>query len=120
MGELADFKDRIKRYYAFTHNEMKGMAIAILVIAFIISFKEWGAGNVFDPATGLFNFFNAVLIVALSFLLHDTGQRLWALAIGYRIEYLLASSPRRDVGLGLIGMGGSRGILSCSHHCQGG
>lgn len=86
MGEIADFFDKIRRYYKFTHHEVRGIIIAILVIAFIISFKEWGRTS-FDAAAGIYNLFNAVLIVALSILIHDFGQRVWGLAIGYRIEY---------------------------------
>lgn len=86
MGELVDYMDRIKRFYKFTPYEIKGLTISILVIAFIISFKEWGS-NKFDLAAGLFNLFNAVLIAALSILVHDMGQRLWGLAIGYRVEF---------------------------------
>ena len=86
MAEIVDLFDKIKRYYKFTPYELRGLIIAILVVAFIISFKEWGT-NTFDLKIGLFNLFNAILIVALSILIHDAGQRIWGLAIGYRIEY---------------------------------
>ena len=86
MGEIDDFFDKIRRYYKFTAYEIRGLAIAIFVIAFIISFKEWGAAS-FDLIAGLYNLFNAVLIVALSVLIHDLGQRMWGLSIGYRIEF---------------------------------
>ena len=90
MGEIVDFKDKVSKYYKFTRSEIIGLAISIIVIAFIISFKNWGT-TAFNAASGLFNFFNAILIVALSVLVHDTGQRLWALSIGYRIEFKLWS-----------------------------
>ena len=86
MGALVDLNDKIKRYYKFTSHELRGFIIAILVIAFIISFKEWGASS-FNLGEGLFNLFNSVLIVALSLLFNDAGKRIWGLAIGYRIEY---------------------------------
>ena len=86
MAEILDLMDKIKRYYKFTQHELRGLVIAVLVIAFIISFKEWGATS-FDLTAGLYNLFNAILIVALSILVHDSGQRIWALAIGYRLEY---------------------------------
>ncbi len=87
MGEIVDLADKIKRYYKFTPSELKGLIIAILVTSFVISFKEWGVGSVFDFKAGLFNFFNAILIVALSFLVHLSAQRVWALATGYRHEF---------------------------------
>ncbi len=86
MAEILDLADKIKKYYKFTEHELRGLVIAILVIAFIISFKEWGTAS-FDLAAGLYNLFNAILIVALSILVHDAGQRIWALAIGYRLEF---------------------------------
>lgn len=90
MAEIVDLADKIKRYYKFTKHEVRGLAIAIFAIAFIISFKEWGASS-FDFISGLYNLFNAVLIVALSILVHDAGQRIWGLAIGYRIEFKIWS-----------------------------
>ena len=86
MAEIVDLTDKIRRYYKFTPHELRGLIIAILIVAFIISFKEWGTAS-FDPAAGFYNLFNAILIVALSILVHDAGQRIWGLAIGYRIEF---------------------------------
>lgn len=86
MGELVDLVDKIKRYYKFTRYELRGLIISILVIAFIISFNEWGTAK-FDFGVGFYNLFNAMLIVALSILVHDAGQRIWGLAIGYRVEF---------------------------------
>ena len=86
MGEIVDLIGKIKKYYQFTRKELIGVIISIFVTAFIISFKEWGS-TTFNAAVGLYNLFNAVLIVALSILVHDAGQRIWGLAIGYRIEY---------------------------------
>lgn len=86
MGAVVDLLDKIRRYYKFTAHEARGLVISILVISFIISFKEWGTAR-FDFGEGIFNLFNAILIVALSVLIHDAGQRIWGLAIGYRIEF---------------------------------
>ena len=87
MAEIVDLIDKIKRYYKFTPSELKGLVISIIVVAFIISFNDWGVGSVFDAKAGLLNFFNAILIVALSFLVHLSAQRVWALATGYRHEF---------------------------------
>jgi len=87
MGEIVDLVDKIKRYFKFTPLEIRSLIIAILVIAFIISFKEWGYGKDFSVGVGLFNFFNAILIVALSFSVHISIQRIWSLGTGYRLEW---------------------------------
>ena len=86
MGDVADFADKIRRYYKFTPHEIRGLVISVAVVGFIISFKEWGAAS-FDFRTGIYNLLNAVLIAALSMLVHDAGQRLVGLAIGYRVEF---------------------------------
>ena len=86
MGELIDLKDKIKKYYKFRKSEITGLIFAILVIGFIISFKEWGTDD-FNARLGTINFFNSALIVALSFLVHDAGQRIWGLAIGFKVQY---------------------------------
>lgn len=86
MAELVDLIDKLKKYYTFTKHEARGYAVAILAVAFIISFREWGT-NQFNLTAGLFNLFNSILIVALSILVHDAGQRIWGLAIGYKIEF---------------------------------
>lgn len=86
MAEIVDLTDKIKRYYKFTSYEIRGLIISILAIAFIISFDEWGTAN-FNFSVGLYNLFNSVLIVALSILAHDAGQRLFGLIVGYRVEF---------------------------------
>jgi len=87
MGEIVDLWDKIKRYFIFTPLELRNLAIAILVVAFIISFSDWGTGNQINIGLGLFNFFNAILIVTLSFLIHISAQRVWALGTGFRLEW---------------------------------
>jgi len=86
MGEVIDLKDKVKRYYSFTNGEIVGLVSSIVLIAFMISFKDWGT-EIFDASAGFVNFFNAILMVALSILVHDAGQRIVGLVIGFRIEY---------------------------------
>jgi len=90
MGDVVDLSDKIKKYFKFTPLEIRSLIIAILVIAFIISFRDWGRAS-FDLTLGLFNYFNAILIVALSFLIHISVQRIWALGTGYRLEWKMWS-----------------------------
>ena len=87
MGMPVDLWDKLKRYFAFTPNEIKGLTMAIFATAFIISFNDWGRGSEVNIISGLFNFFNAILIVALSFLVHISVQRIWSLGTGYRLEW---------------------------------
>lgn len=91
MREIVDLRDKIRRYYGFTPLEARSLAIAILVTAFVFSFKEWGYGSAFDFKIGFLNYFNAILIVALSFLVHISMQRIWALGTGFRLEWKMWS-----------------------------
>lgn len=86
MAEVVDLIDKVKRYYRFTPSELRGLLITTLVLAFVISFREWG-GVEFNLAVGFSNFLIAVLIVGVSLLIHTSGQRVWSLAAGYRLEY---------------------------------
>jgi len=90
MGDVVDLSDKIKKYFKFTPLEIRSLIIAILVIAFIISFRDWGRAS-FDLTLGLFNYFNAILIVALSLLIHISVQRIWSLGTGYRLEWKMWS-----------------------------
>ena len=87
MGEIVDLVDKTKKYYAFTPAELRGFVISILIIAFVISFKEWGKGADVELGYGLFSFFNAALIVALSMLAHYSVQKIISLHAGFRVEY---------------------------------
>src|SRR3989338_1912928 len=87
MAEVVDLADKIKRYFMFTPLEIRSLIIAVLITAFVFSFREWGYGDNFSLRIGVFNYFNAILIVGLSFLVHISIQRIWSLGIGYRQEW---------------------------------
>lgn len=87
MYSFFDLKDKIKRYFAFSNEEIKGMVVATLIIGFIISFKEWGHGDEFDAMVGLKNLFSSILIVALAMIAHQTGQRIAGLHAGFQVQW---------------------------------
>ncbi len=86
MPALTDLKGKIKKYYKFTPSELRGLIISIIVLSFIISFKEWGKAE-FSLTAGLFNWFNAVLIVTLAFIVYSAAQKIAGLSVGFRVEY---------------------------------
>jgi Zn-dependent protease len=86
---LSDLKDKIKRYYKFSDEELKALIITIAVIAFIVSFRNWGPGHEFQFFTGLKNLFISLILVAIVVLVHDAGQRIAALDAGFLLEYKL-------------------------------
>ncbi len=84
MGERT-YIDTIRRYFWFSGRELRGLAVVVLVFAFIFSFREWGVDK-FDVVVGFGNFFMAVIIVALVIFIHEAGQRLTALKVGLKTE----------------------------------
>ncbi|MAG08065.1 hypothetical protein CMO89_01210 [Candidatus Woesearchaeota archaeon] len=85
---ITDLKDKLKRYFMFSREEIKNFIIIILILAFIVSFKDWGAKE-FELLVGLRNLFNAVLIVTLAVLAHASAQRIAGLQVGIRVEHRL-------------------------------
>ncbi len=76
----------IKKYYGFDRHELKGIAVSIIVLAFIVSFNEWGVEK-FDFFYGLRNYINAALILTLTFLVYQSAQRITALKSGFKAEW---------------------------------
>ena len=85
---MSDLKDKLEKYFMFSRTEVKDLIITILILAFIVSFKEWGAKE-FDILIGMRNLFNAVLIMTLVVLVHISAQRVAGLHVGIRVEYKL-------------------------------
>ena len=78
--------DVIRRYFKFSAEEIRALIISTLLIAFIVSFNEWGA-TTFNALVGLRNLFNAVLIVLLGLLFHISLQRIAGLMLGFKVEF---------------------------------
>ena len=108
MGELHDLKAKIKKYYRFSPAELRGIIISILVIGFIISFREWGVGKTVDVSAGFFNWFNSILLAALTLLTFFSAQKIAALQAGLNVEYRMSMWA---LGFGLILSFVSRGYL---------
>jgi len=87
MGEFVDLGAKIKKYYKFTPSELNGFLISVFILAFVISFKDWGRGSNIQPLVGIVNLFNAILIVGLSLLVSISVRKIAALQTGLRAEY---------------------------------
>ena len=77
--------DTVKRYFRFSKQEIKALSVVVLVFAFIFSYNEWGYEK-FDFFIGLKNFIRAIIIVGLGVFIHEAGQRLAALKVGFKTE----------------------------------
>lgn len=79
--------DRVKRFYWYSPQEMRALFTAILMMSFMASFSEWGVGDVFNAKAGMFNWFNAFLIMGSAMLVQTSVQRFVALSSGFRGEF---------------------------------
>jgi Zn-dependent protease len=88
MYSFNDLKDKIKRYFKFSKDEVLALIITILAYAFIISFRQWGPtpGKV-ELAYGLKNMFLGILIMTITVIPHISLQRISGLNVGFRVEY---------------------------------
>lgn len=82
-------RSRIHQYYGFTRKELQDLLIAVIVTGFVFSFRDWGAGTAVDILTGIRNLIIVTALAALSYLVHESGHRLSALAVGFKAEFKL-------------------------------
>ncbi|TKJ17471.1 hypothetical protein CEE44_02970 [Candidatus Woesearchaeota archaeon B3_Woes] len=94
MGEMVmfsfrNFISKFRHYFRFNKSEIEASVISVLVLAFIVSFGEWGAGDAFDFNVGLINLFESIIIVGIVLGSHLIVIKLIALYWGYRAEFKL-------------------------------
>lgn len=66
--------------------EIRETIISIIIIAFILSFREWG-DETFNFVTGITNFGIALVFTAIAMIVNQLGQRIIATYYGYDPEY---------------------------------
>ena len=81
MEEFHDIVDKTKRYSKFTPSELRNVLVTIIILSFIIAFRQFN----------LINIINSLIIVTISILVHLMAQRISGLSVGYRSEYKLWS-----------------------------
>ena len=87
MYGFYNLQDKIKRYFRLNEKELRGFLITTFVLALCLSFRQWGYGNKVNIAVGLVNLLNAFLITLLAMLVHVSAQKIYALELGYSVEY---------------------------------
>lgn len=83
-----NYKDKLKKYFWFSREELTHFGIVVLVLALIYSWNDWGT-DTFDIAFGFKNLLIAILLIGITVFVHHSGQRLYALARGFRAEQKL-------------------------------
>ena len=76
----------VRKYFRFSADEIKSFIATAILLGFMFSFREWGAGA-FDVRAGFFNWFNSIIVVAFALFIYLSAQRLMAIRKGYRVEY---------------------------------
>ncbi len=90
MEHPRNFFWNLKRYgLKLSADEIKGAVITIIMIAFVLSFREWG-GDTFSFVIGIKNFIIAIVLTAVAFTLNQFGQRWIAVYYGYNPEYKMS------------------------------
>lgn len=79
---------RIREHFRFSKAEISGLIPAILVTAFIFSFRDWGAEQ-FEIGVGLQNLFILIIVAAISFFFRFSCQKIYGLAEGYKVDFKL-------------------------------
>src|SRR3989338_5903931 len=87
-----ELRARIKDYFSFEKQELVILIPAIFITAFMFSFCNWGEGGCgvksnFQFWTGFWNLVLVSFIVAFSFLVRFSWQKIYALKEGYRAEF---------------------------------
>lgn len=85
---LRNYLDKLKRYFWFSKEEWLSYCIAIIGLALIYSWTQWGEQR-FDLNIGLKNFGIALILVGITVFIHHTGQRMTALWFGLRAQQRL-------------------------------
>ncbi len=86
MTSQKELLSRLKDFFTFTSQERNSLALAVLVMAFIFSFRDWGE-EVFSLSTGLRHFFLMLLVVAIGIFFRLSCQKIYALSNGYQAEF---------------------------------
>lgn len=86
MVSLKESVARIKTFFRFGQDELLGLILAIIVTAFIFSFRDWGKEQ-FSFNLGLLHFVVMILVASLSFFFRFSCQKMYALSEGYLAKF---------------------------------
>jgi len=86
MVSTKDLIARAQAEFRFSKLEIIGILVAVVVAAFVFSFRDWGV-DTFDAVVGVKNLCAVILIAAISFFFRITCQKLYGLAEGHKAEF---------------------------------
>jgi len=80
-----DWMDRIRRYFAFSRNELVALLISIVAMAFIVGFNDGNKTFVLSVFAG--NFALSLFAVAIAVFAREAAHRVFALNMGYKAQF---------------------------------
>ncbi len=86
MVSSKELRARIQDFFTFSRQEITGLVFAVLIMAFIFSFRDWGEEQ-FEAAIGLQHFLLVLIVVIISLLFRISCQKIYGLAEGYKAEF---------------------------------
>ncbi|MDP3734524.1 MAG: hypothetical protein Q8R37_04810 [Nanoarchaeota archaeon] len=86
MVSDTELRSRIKTFFRFSTEEIKGVLPAIIVTAFIFSFDDWG-GDSFNFVIGLTHLVLTIFVASMTFFFRLGSQKIYALSEGYNAEF---------------------------------
>jgi hypothetical protein len=86
MVSTQELSSRIKDFFKFSRQELVGLLAAIIVTAFIFSFRDWGDEQ-FSVTIGFTSILITAIVALMSFLFRLSCQKVYGLSQGYRAEF---------------------------------
>lgn len=86
MVSRQELQARIQEFFRFEKEELSGIGAAILITAFIFSFRDWGQ-ETFNVVMGLRHLVTMVFVAALAFFFRISCQKIYGLSQGYKASF---------------------------------
>jgi hypothetical protein len=86
MVSREELKARYQEFFRFSKQEIVPLAVGVVIVAFIFSFRDWGE-TAFDHVVGLKNLVIMGVLAVISFGFRISCQKLWGLTEGYKSEF---------------------------------
>ncbi len=77
--------DKLKRYYTFSAEELRWLAVSIVVMTFIVGFND--GRESFELMHWLSNLFLGFIAVVIAVVAHETAHRIVGLEQGYKTQF---------------------------------
>lgn len=85
MVEFWEYKQRIKKFYRFSEEEIKSLIISILILAFIWGYND--GSDSFNIVRWLGNYLKSLIMMSIALFIHVSAQKIIGIRYGFYVEY---------------------------------